>query len=83
MKSSPRDWKCNSLSTQEVSAWSRKPRTRGKGQFIARLKLGDQEVEQELFVIKNLHKYLLGRLAIEALDLVVYVGAVQEDPVVH
>ena len=54
-----------------------------KGQFTAKLKLGDREVEQELFVIRNLHKNLLGRPAIEALDLVVRVGAVQERPVVR
>ena len=45
------------------------------------LKLGDREVEQQLFVVRNLHKNLLRRPAIEALDLVVRVGAVQESPV--
>ena len=54
-----------------------------KGQFTAKLKLGNREVEQELFVVRNLHKNLLGRPAIEALDLVVRVRAVQESPVVR
>ena len=37
-----------------------------KGQFTATLGNGNREVEQELFVVKDLHKHLLGRPAIEA-----------------
>ena len=47
-----------------------------KGEFTALLGDGKREVEQQLFVVENLHKHLLGRPAIEALDLVVRVGAV-------
>ena len=50
-----------------------------KGQFMGKLKRGDREVKQELFVVSNLHKNLLGRLAIEALDLAVRVSALRKD----
>ena len=50
-----------------------------KGQFTGKLKQGDREVEQELFVVSNLHKHLLGRPAIEALDLAVRVSALRKD----
>ena len=49
-----------------------------KGQFTATLGNGNREVEQELFVFEDLHKHLLGRPAIEALDLVIRVGSVRE-----
>ena len=49
-----------------------------KGQFTATLGNGNREVEQELFVVEDLHKHLLGRPAIEALDLVIRVGSVRE-----
>ncbi len=41
-----------------------------KGQFTAKLSKDSQVIEQELFVVKGLHKPLLGRPAIEALGLV-------------
>ena len=50
-----------------------------KGQFTAKLKNSDREVEQELFVVKDLHRHLLGCPAIKALDLAARVGAVGED----
>ena len=50
-----------------------------KGQFTAKLKNSDREVEQELFVVKDLHRHLLGRPANKALDLAARVGAVGED----
>ena len=50
-----------------------------KGQFTAKLKNSDREVEQELFVVKDLHRHLLGHPAIKALDLAARVGAVGED----
>ena len=50
-----------------------------KGHFMGKLKRGDREVEQELFVVSNLHKHLLGRPAIQALDLAVRVSALRKD----
>ena len=50
-----------------------------KGQFMGKLKRGDREVEQELFVVSNLHKHLLGHPAIKVLDLVVQVSALRKD----
>ena len=49
-----------------------------KGQFTATLGNGNREVEQELFVVEDLHKRLLGSPAIEALYLVIRVGSVRE-----
>ena len=49
-----------------------------KGQFTANLGTGRREVEQELFVVEGLHKQLLGRPAIQALELAVRVHGVQE-----
>ena len=40
------------------------------------LKRGSQEVQQEIFVVKNLRRHLLGRPAVEALGLAVRVGAI-------
>ena len=57
-----------------------------KSQFTAKLKNSDREVEQELFVVKDLHRHLLGHPAIQALDLAARVRAVREDeksPVAH
>ena len=48
-----------------------------KGKFTVTLSNGIHDTEQELFVVENLHKHLLGRPAIEALDLVVGVRSVQ------
>ena len=46
------------------------------GCFIGVLKRGSQEVQQEIFVVKNLRRHLLGRPAIEALGLALRVGAI-------
>ena len=48
-----------------------------KDQFTSKLKCGSNEVQQELFVVQNLHSHLLGHPAIEAMDLVVQVSAIQ------
>ena len=48
-----------------------------KGQFTAKLRSGSQEVEQELYVVDNLHKHLLGRPAIEALNVVTRIGTIE------
>ena len=40
-----------------------------KSQFTAKLRNSDREVEQELYVVKDLHRHLLVRPAIKALDL--------------
>ena len=50
-----------------------------KGQFIGKLCQGNREVEQEVFVVEELRKPLLGRPAIQALELVVQVGAVRDE----
>ena len=46
------------------------------GCFTGVLKHGEQEVQQEMFVVKNLCHNLLGRPAINALELAVRVGAI-------
>ena len=46
------------------------------GRFTGTLTHGEREVQQEMFVIKNLCHNLLGRPAIEALELAVRVGAI-------
>ena len=46
------------------------------GYFSGKIKLGTQETHQNVYVVKNLHKQLLGRPAIEELGLVVQTGAV-------
>ena len=48
------------------------------GQFTGILRQGDREVEQEIYVVKQLHKPLLGRPAIEELSLLQRVRAIQE-----
>ena len=48
-----------------------------KGWFTGKLKRGEQEVEEEIYVVKGLHKPLLGRPAIERLGLVVRVEAIE------
>ena len=45
-------------------------------QFTGVLKRGNQEVQQEIFVVQNLCRNLLGRPAIDALKLAVRVGAI-------
>ena len=55
-----------------------------KGQFAAKLVRGDRETEQQLYVAEDLHRPLLGRPAIESLQLVQRVRGVQTgklDPV--
>ena len=49
-----------------------------KGQFTGKLRGGDREVEQEVYVVEKLRKHLLGRPAIQALNLAAHMGAVQE-----
>ena len=46
------------------------------GCFTGVLKCGSQEVQQEIYVMKNLHRHLLGCPAINALGLAVQVGAI-------
>ena len=48
-----------------------------KGQFMGKLRKGDREVEQELYVVENLRKQLLGRPAVEVLELAVCIEAVE------
>ena len=44
---------------------------------MGKLRKGDREVEQEFYVVENLHKQLLGRPAVEALELAVRIEAVE------
>ena len=48
-----------------------------KGQFTGKLCRGKKEVEQQLYVVKNLRRQLLGCPAIEQLDLIARIGTVQ------
>ena len=48
-----------------------------KGQFTAKLRSGGKEVEQELYVVDDLHKHLLGRPAIEALNVVTRIRTIE------
>ena len=47
-----------------------------KGQFVATLKKGNQEVREDIFVVRRLRKALLGRPAIESLGLLCRVNMV-------
>ena len=49
-----------------------------KGQLMGKLLKGDREVKQELYVVENLCKQLLGCPAVEALELAVRIEAVGE-----
>ena len=46
---------------------------------MGKLQKGDREVEQELHIVENLHKQLLGHPAVEVLELVVRIKAVEGD----
>ena len=50
-----------------------------KGQFVATLWYGDKQVTEDVFVVRRLSRALLGRPAIESLDLVSRVNAVQSN----
>ena len=47
------------------------------GQFMGKIKRNDREIEQEIYVVKNLHKSLLGQPAIEALGLIKMIDQVK------
>ena len=47
-----------------------------KGYFQGTLRLGDKEITQEVYVVRNLHQQLLGCPAIEALGLIVRAHAI-------
>ena len=49
------------------------------GQFVANLKAGSNTCNQTVYVVPELHTPLLGRPAIEALQLVKRVGSVEDD----
>ena len=46
---------------------------------MGKLWKGGQEVEQELYVLENLRKQLLGHPAVEALELTVRIEAVERE----
>ena len=48
-----------------------------KGQFVATLQHGNKQVTEDVFIVRRLSRALLGRPAIESLDLVSRVNAVQ------
>ena len=51
--------------------------------FTVRLRKGDIEVEQEIFVAKEVHKPLLGQPAIEALGLVQCIRGIRTKQLFH
>ena len=50
-----------------------------KGQFTGRLRREDRTTHQEVYVVDQLHKPLLGRPAIEALGLLARIRSVREE----
>ena len=46
------------------------------GKCVAKLKRGNCEIKETVYVVRSLHQSLLGRLAIESLDLVKRVNAI-------
>ena len=44
---------------------------------MGKLRKGDREVEQELYVVENLRKQLLGHPAVEVLGLAVHIEAIE------
>ena len=50
-----------------------------KGHFIGYLKKGDVTMKEKIYMIRNLHKPLLGRPAIRGLNLLRRVGSVKQD----
>ena len=46
------------------------------GCFTGVLKCESQEVQQEMYIVKNLHRHLFGRPAIDTLGLAVWLGAI-------
>lgn len=52
-----------------------------KGQFTGKVCRGKKEVQQKLFVVEKLHRQLLGRPAIEALNLIARVKSISTEKV--
>ena len=53
-----------------------------KGRFVGYLQKGDLTIKEEIYVIKNLHKPLLGRPAIRGLNLLKRVDSVKKEQAV-
>ena len=49
-----------------------------KGQFSGKIRVGKRATEQTIYVVEGLHKSLLGQPAIQALQLVKRIGAVEK-----
>ena len=52
------------------------------GQFTAQLQRNTMQTMQDVYVVKGLHKPLLGRPAIEALNIVAFVNGIQFQEVI-
>ena len=50
-----------------------------KGRFVGYLQKGDVTIKEEIYVIKNLHKPLLGRPAIRGLNLLKRISSVKQE----
>jgi len=48
-----------------------------KGQFRGRIRIGDREVEEDIYVVEGLCRSLLGLPAIESLKLIARVGDIE------
>ena len=53
------------------------------GRFKGQLQKGDRKTEQEIYVMRNLHRPLLGRPAIEKLQILAMIGSVENSPSYH
>ena len=53
------------------------------GRFKRQLQKGDHKTEQEIYVMRNLHRPLLGRPAIEKLQILAIIGSVENPPSYH
>ena len=49
-----------------------------KGQLSGKIRVGKRATEQTIYVVEGLHKSLLGQPAIQALQLVKQIGAVEK-----
>ena len=48
-----------------------------KGQFSGKIRVGKRATEQTIYVVEGLHKSLLGKPAVQALQLLKRIGAVE------
>ena len=53
-------------------------RLESAGQFKGMLQKGDQIAQEDIYIVKNLHRSLLGRPAIEKLHILARIGSVKQ-----